>query len=220
MVKFNSDDNRVNNNYNKNYNSNSKYNRNNNKSKVNTTITNNDNNNNNINSSDDNNPWASKQRKRNIIWWNPRFIKNVAAKIGRYFLNLIVKHFPRDHKFHKIFNRIQKLVTVACQTLNHPSTHTIEKSISHLLTAKVEHVTALRKQTAFYMKNASVKIHYIKQILVRETLKQKSITVYQKQNLKQDIRTIKSPSTKKSTKMTSNCQMNSGKLKLQKKNQS
>ena len=31
--------------------------------------------------------------------------ENVAAKIGRYFLNLIDKHFPRDHKFHKIFNR-------------------------------------------------------------------------------------------------------------------
>ena len=33
---------------------------------------------------------------------NPPFSKNVATRIGRYFLNLIEKHFPRDHKFHKI----------------------------------------------------------------------------------------------------------------------
>ena len=35
-----------------------------------------------------------------------------------------------------------------------------------------------------------MKIHYIKQILVRKTFKRKFITGYQKQNLKQDIRTI------------------------------
>ena len=33
---------------------------------------------------------------------NPPFSKNVATRIGRYFLNLIEKHFPPDHKFHKI----------------------------------------------------------------------------------------------------------------------
>ena len=43
---------------------------------------------------------------------------------------------------------------------------------------------------------------------------------YQKLNLKQDIRTIKSPSTTKSTKMTRNYRMNSRKSKLQKKSQS
>ena len=47
-----------------------------------------------------------------------------------------------------------------------------------------------------------MKIHYIKQILVRKTFKRKFITAYQKQNLKQDFRTIKNPSTTKSTKMT------------------
>ena len=45
-----------------------------------------------------------------------------------------------------------------------------------------------------------MKIPYIKQILVRKTFKRKFITAYQKQNLKQDIRTIKNPSTKKSNK--------------------
>ena len=40
-----------------------------------------------------------------MIWFNPLFSKIVATKIGRHFLNLLYKHFPRDHKFHKIFNR-------------------------------------------------------------------------------------------------------------------
>ena len=70
------------------------------KNKDNTTT-----NNNNINSNDNNNPRSSKHGKRNIIWFNPPFSKNVAAKIGRYFLNLRDKHFPRDHKFLKIFIR-------------------------------------------------------------------------------------------------------------------
>ena len=33
-----------------------------------------------------NNP---RKRNRNIIWFNPPFSKNVATKIGRYFLNLL-----------------------------------------------------------------------------------------------------------------------------------
>ena len=71
-----------------------------------------------------------------------------------------------------------------------------------------------------YKKNAWAKIHYIKQILVQKTVKQKFITAYQKQNLKQDIRTMKNSSTAKSTKMTRNYRLNSGQLKLQKKSQS
>ena len=82
-IKFNSDDNRGNNNNNIN---------------------------NDINSNDNNNPRTSKQRKRNMIWFNPPFSKNVATKIGRY----LFKHFPRDHKFLKIFNRNNIKVSYSC----------------------------------------------------------------------------------------------------------
>ena len=53
-----------------------------------------------------------------------------------------------------IFITVVILVTVACQTLNQPSTHTIEKSFTHLLTTKVEHVTVLIKQPDLFKKNA------------------------------------------------------------------
>ena len=53
-------------------------------------------------------------KETNIIWFNPPFSKNVATKIGRYFLNLLDKHFPQDHKFHKIFNRNNIKVSYSC----------------------------------------------------------------------------------------------------------
>ena len=108
-VTFYGNDNKGNNNVDNNYN----YNSNDNKgikNEDNTTTTAN----NNIDSNDNNNLRTSKQQKRNIIWFNPLFSKNVATKIGRYFLNPIDKHFSRDHKFHKTFNRNNIKVSYSC----------------------------------------------------------------------------------------------------------
>ena len=46
-----------------------------------------------------------KNRKRKVIWFNPPYSRNVATKVGKYFSNLIDKHFPKTHKLHRIFNR-------------------------------------------------------------------------------------------------------------------
>ena len=46
-----------------------------------------------------------KNRKRNIIYWNPPFNKCLATNIGKQFLSLIDKHFPKGHKLNKCFNR-------------------------------------------------------------------------------------------------------------------
>ena len=48
---------------------------------------------------------SKRNHKRNIIWFNPTFNRNVSTKIGKYFLNLLDKHFLRNHRLHKIFNR-------------------------------------------------------------------------------------------------------------------
>ena len=53
-------------------------------------------------------------RKRQIIWFNPPFNKNVTTKIGKYFLNLIDKHFPPNHRLHKIFNRNNVKISYSC----------------------------------------------------------------------------------------------------------
>ena len=55
-----------------------------------------------------------RNRKRNIIWFNPPYNNNVATDIGRQFLNLIKRHFPRNHKFYKIFNKNNVKVSYSC----------------------------------------------------------------------------------------------------------
>ena len=55
-----------------------------------------------------------KQRKRNIIWFNPPYSKNVKTNIGKIFLNLIKKHFPPHHKFHKLFNKNTVKISYSC----------------------------------------------------------------------------------------------------------
>ena len=46
--------------------------------------------------------------KRNIIWFDPSFSKNVSTKISKYFSSLLEKHFPKNHRFQKIFNRMRQ----------------------------------------------------------------------------------------------------------------
>ena len=60
------------------------------------------------------NPKNKINRKRNIIWLNPPFSKSVSTKIGHYFLNLLDKHFPKNHKFHNIFNGNSVKVSYSC----------------------------------------------------------------------------------------------------------
>ena len=55
-----------------------------------------------------------RSRKRNIIWFNPPFNANVKTNIGKLFLNLLEKHFPRHHRFHKLFNRSKVKLSYSC----------------------------------------------------------------------------------------------------------
>ena len=47
-----------------------------------------------------------RNRKRQIIWFDPPFNINTETKIGKLFLNLLDKHFPPDNKLHKLFSQI------------------------------------------------------------------------------------------------------------------
>ena len=55
-----------------------------------------------------------RNHKRNIIWFNHPFSKNASTKISKYFLNLLDKHFPQNHRLHKIFNRNSVKVSYSC----------------------------------------------------------------------------------------------------------
>ena len=45
-----------------------------------------------------------KNRKSNIIWFNPPYSANVTTQIGNKFLEILDKYFPKSHKYHKILN--------------------------------------------------------------------------------------------------------------------
>ena len=55
-----------------------------------------------------------KNRRRNIIWYNPPYNKNVRTNVGKQFLNLIEKHFAVNNKHHKIFNKNNVKVSYGC----------------------------------------------------------------------------------------------------------
>ena len=56
----------------------------------------------------------SRNRKSNIIWYNPPCNKSVSTDIGRVFLNLLDKHFHKENKLNKIFNRNSVKVSYSC----------------------------------------------------------------------------------------------------------
>ena len=55
-----------------------------------------------------------KNRQRKIIWFNPPYSMNVQTNIGREFLNLVSKHFPKNHRYKKIFNKNNVKVSYSC----------------------------------------------------------------------------------------------------------
>jgi hypothetical protein len=56
----------------------------------------------------------TRSRKRNVTWFNPPFSKSVSTNVAKYFLTLVDKHFPRNHKFKKLFNRNNLKVSYSC----------------------------------------------------------------------------------------------------------
>ena len=55
-----------------------------------------------------------RKRHRNIILFNPPYSKNVVTNIGKTFLQLIDKHFPKSSRLHKIFNHNSIKISYSC----------------------------------------------------------------------------------------------------------
>ena len=55
-----------------------------------------------------------KTRKRTIIWFNPPYCLSVKTNVGRIFLKLIQKHFPKGNSLNKIFNKNTVKVSYSC----------------------------------------------------------------------------------------------------------
>ena len=57
---------------------------------------------------------TSKNRKCKIIWFNPPYSKTVKTNVAKMFLRLVAKHFPKNNKLHKIFNKNTVKVSYSC----------------------------------------------------------------------------------------------------------
>ena len=59
-------------------------------------------------------PSKRKNRKKNVLWYNPPFNKNVKTKIGEEFLKILDKCFPKSHPLAKVLNRHLVKVSFCC----------------------------------------------------------------------------------------------------------
>ena len=55
-----------------------------------------------------------KTHKRKIIWFNPPYCLSVKAHVGRIFLKLIQKNFPKGNSLNNIFNKNTIKVSCSC----------------------------------------------------------------------------------------------------------
>lgn len=55
-----------------------------------------------------------RNRKRNIIWFNPPFNSLVKTNLGKSFFKLLEKHFPPQNRLHKICNKNAIKLSYSC----------------------------------------------------------------------------------------------------------
>ena len=60
------------------------------------------------------NKHINKNRRRNIMWFNPPFCKLSNINIGKYYLGLINKHFKDDNLRRKIINKNNVKTSYSC----------------------------------------------------------------------------------------------------------
>lgn len=57
---------------------------------------------------------STKKRRRNILWYNPPYSQSVSTNVGKKFLSLLDRCFPRGHLLHKILNRNTVKISFSC----------------------------------------------------------------------------------------------------------
>ena len=103
-----------------------------------------------------NNNSQNKNRKRNIIWFNPSYSNNVLTNIGKYFLTILDKHFPKSHRLHRtVFNRNNVKISYSAMPnfVSVINSHKKRLSMIILLNQPPNHVTVAQKHLALYTVN-------------------------------------------------------------------
>ena len=61
-------------------------------------------------------PKNKRKRTRNITWYNPPLDSNVKTNLGRKFLHIVYRCFPKNHPLHKIFDRHTLKLSHSCMS--------------------------------------------------------------------------------------------------------
>ena len=77
-----------------------------------------------------------KKRKRKIIYFNPPYNENVDFNLGKQFIIMIDKFFPKHHKLHKIFDRNTIKLSYSCMPnmksiINNHNKKILQKDVSN-----------------------------------------------------------------------------------------
>ena len=64
-----------------------------------------------------------RNRKRQIIWFNPPFNLKRKTKNGKLFLNILDNHFPIHNKLPKRFNKTNVKISYSCMPIMNSYTH-------------------------------------------------------------------------------------------------
>ena len=59
---------------------------------------------------------AGINRNRKVVWFNTPYSQNVKTNIGKLFIKLVRKHFPKNNKYYKIFNLNTLQLRYCCTT--------------------------------------------------------------------------------------------------------
>ena len=119
--------------------------------------------------------WPRRTRQRNIIWYNPPFSNNLQTNIGKTFLRLVLKHFPKHHKYHSLFIKNNVKVSYSCMEnmgsiINKHNKKVISNNTLYIIPLLYEiinerfrrgiHVLKLTKNTAVLSKWESANINF------------------------------------------------------------
>ena len=55
-----------------------------------------------------------KKKRRQILWFNRPYSCEVITNFGKQFFNLLQKHFPKSHKYHKFINKNSVKMSYSC----------------------------------------------------------------------------------------------------------
>ena len=63
-----------------------------------------------------NTPYTQRNRNREVVWFSPPYSQNVKTNIGKIFMKLVKKYFPKNNKCYKIFNLNTLKLSYCCTT--------------------------------------------------------------------------------------------------------